>query len=264
MIIRNDNITEATIAETDFDPTTFTDIADFWVSDYGVNRTGNVLDSWAGKLNGNLFEPVSETRGAYTSTDSDFNGYPTLSSSLTTNQGGYRTVITSGTVNKSMIMVGKITERLSANAVFWLGNYNMTSTDIRFGFHNDENTTAFATWTYGTPDGSPVFLSLGTRGDTNDYFVGMINYQIPTGTIDVYSSNTSTSLSKTRTYNGRTTNLQFDIAGFGGINWPGGSGVRPYGNGAKFKMVEIVLINGTPTQQELTAYTTYLNKRYGI
>jgi hypothetical protein len=262
MIIRNDNITEATIAETDFDPTTFTDIAEFWISDFGVDRTGNVLNSWTGKLNGNVFESIDGNKGAVTTSDSDFNGYPSLSSSLGYSVLGYRTTITAGTVNKTYIMVGRITSRVSTATINWLGDSNMTSNDVRFDIHCDETTTALASWTYGTPDGSPVFLSLGTRGDTNDYFITMINYQIPTGTIDVYSSNTSTALSKTRTYNGRSTHA-FNIIGWGGVGWPG-SGVRPYGNNAQFKMVEAVVINGTPTSQELTAYTTYLNKRYGI
>ncbi len=263
MIIRNDNISEATIAETAFDPTTFANIAEFWRSDYGVATTGSVLDSWTGMVNGNVLNPQRTEKGSYNTTDSNFNGYPSIQSASPGNNAGYVSNVGGGTVNKTLMIVGRITTDYPTAVIAFM--YTPAYSDFRVGQH--ETLAQLSSFSYGTPDGSPTFKPLTDAAGSNTNFFLMLSYNIPTATCEVYASNTSV-LQKRYTYNNRYDGnnpynpMSFNFVGFGGYSLAGS--IQPYGNGAYFSCVEIVVINGTPTQQELVSYSSYLNKRYGI
>ena len=72
MIIRNDNITEASLGNDvllPFTPANFRNLGDWWSTDYGVQLTGTNVDSWVG-VNGNVLRPANATyKGIYDSVD---------------------------------------------------------------------------------------------------------------------------------------------------------------------------------------------------
>lgn len=253
MIIRNDNITEATIAGVPaFTPANFRNLGDWWNTSYGVQLSGTDVDSWVG-INGNVFTPVHpEYKSIYESSDADFNGLPSISINPNGVDVGYTASVISGNTNKTYLLVVKMLTTSNENSIGLMNA--IADPTMRAGVLSSNGMVWFLT--DNTPGGSNNVTAISANA--GQYVTTMVNYTKSLGTLNWYTSNTS-SLPLTPTFisPNRTTSLSFDIFSFG---WYIGIGV----SAARYKIVEYIVINGTPTDEEITSFNSYVANTYGF
>lgn len=253
MIVRNDNITEATIAGIPaFTPASFRNLGEWWSTSYGVQLSGTDVDSWVG-INGNVFTPNNASyKAIYDSADVDFNGLASISINPNGSDVGYTASVVSGSTNKTIIMISKMLTTSNENGILYMDNYVPTSYRVAIL----SNTTVPKLYTDGTP--GLVYQTIdGATDVSGDYLVTMVQYTKSLGTINAFASNTS-SLPSIPGYvaTGRSANLTFDRVAFG-----------YYFNvvaSAKFKLTDYIVINGIPLDEEIASLNAYVANTYGF
>jgi hypothetical protein len=257
MIIRNDNIREATLGSDviPFTPANFRNLGDWWSSDFGVNLTGTDVDSWVG-INGNVFTPrETDFKAIYDSSDADFNGRP----SIGTNPGGfdvgYTASVIAGVTNKTIIMVSKILTTTEETGTMLM--LNNTADFQRAGIIG--KTEKPSAYTDGTGPGAEIYYPLdnAVTNSAGDYLVSMIQYQRGLGIIQAFASNTSSlPISPGYTASNRFSDLAFDMVSFAYYNNVIAS--------SRFKLTDFIAINGIPSEEEIIAFNAYVATRYGF
>jgi hypothetical protein len=257
MIIRNDNITEASLGGDvllPFTPANFRNLGDWWSTGYGVQLTGTDVDSWVG-VNGNVLRPVNATyKAIYDSSDTDFNSKPSISLNPNGTEVGYTASVASGNTNKTIIIVAKMLTNSSETSIMSMNT--SSSKSIRAASTTSVGSNLAQAYTDGTGYQYQSVSDVSVAAGVN--FVHILQYTKSLAKMDWFFSNGSNiPTTPTKSTLGRDTNIDFDFVSFA---W--------YLDGvigsARFKVTDFIVINGVPTSEEIASFSSYLSTNYGI
>lgn len=236
--------------------TIFSNLYDWWSSDYGTTVTSGKLDTWDSHSGRTMIYRVGAStteKASYNSSDSDFNNNPSilLNPNKATGDYGYVYYLPSAPSigNKTYLAVGKVLDNsLAEGALITYG----------IGAGNDQRMTIF-----GRPSAdyyiyqNPNIATVGNQYTSNSLQFLRMSYNNSTGITDFFISNTNTFTNSVGTIT-TSTNYQFgDAISIGFYN-------NVYGNSPNMKFVELIIIDGIPTNSELTQYSNYLTSKYGL
>lgn len=239
-------------------PASFNNLWDWWSSDYGVGLSGLDVNTWTGH-NSNILTLFQNTnKPVYNSSDANFNNEPSIHFNTGTTVGDFGMFVTpsQAQTSKTMILVGYLNNFATAGDAPLLALGTGSGIVPRTGIFGT-NATSYLNY---VNNGSGDIVNYdGNTFTSNSYQFIRLSYNRSTGDSTFYQGNTSSVLSTPA----RTTNTfsgsDFIVGGFGVLNYNGAYGYSP-----NMKVVEIIFIDGMPTNTELTNFSTYLNTKYGI
>lgn len=238
-----------------WNPSQLNNLWDWWTSTSGVNTTGGSVDTWDG-YSGNTLVPYNPLfKASFNSTDSNFNNQPSiqLNPNNTATDCGYYVPLDGIGKTGTVIMVAYINQKYTNDlSCLWA---NSMPTD-RYTMFGDNGSSAFLIY---KNNGSPQAQLVGSNFTNGNYMLLRGDYDYSTGDSNFYQSNTNTFTNQigvtsvsTPGYNYNTSNLT--IGSYYGV----------YGGTSNISIVEIIKIDGIPTNTELTQLSSYLTSKYGL
>lgn len=225
---------------------------DWWNSQHGISNKGNFVDEWYG-VNGTELESGNEyNKGMLESKDEDWGNQPSvvINPYYKPTDCGYYTKLNQNKTSKTILMVCKILNShknvhntiiaVNTNANPRLGIWGYTN--YSFMFFNSK-----FSYKYG-----------GEQFQDQTYQFIRITYDRDKGYSDYYIDQIPNFHNKSYTY--QSTPGDNFVGGFLSLGYY----FRIFGKTPKMSVVELLFIDGIPSDSELTTYGKYLKYKYKL
>jgi hypothetical protein len=240
-----------------WNPSSLANLWDWWTASSGTAlNASNGVTGWTG-YNGNILAPFNNTRlPQYNSSDVLFNNQPSLliNSGFTNSDFGINVNLPANNTSKSVILVGYLVNKMTTgdNPIMSLGG----GFSPRWGqWGNTSNSTY---WNYYNVGGGDVASYSGNTYVNSTYQFIRLDYNRTSGVFNYYNSSANTFTTLTKTFNS-STNINFVNGKFNVFGYQGA-----YGQTARFRVVDIIFVNGILSAGELTNLSGYINSKYGL
>lgn len=239
---------EVTFRTSSWTPNDIGNVFDWWDTKSGVlHRSGKVY-VWNGHRNNFLLPYGEYNLATYNEKDTSWGNEPsvTINPSNLKCDAGYYTKASAKETSKTVIVVSKVSVMYNNSPVVSLG----FPYDNRFGLW----VSKFNSYLFYD---SYVPYYYGGKFDNGSYQIVRITYDMDKGGTEYFVSknlNLSEKVAKLDSKSGRKYNQgKFNVGGYD----------DDYGYSPKMSVVEILLVDGVPTDKELSTYEKYLKYRYG-
>lgn len=240
-----------------WNPSSLSNLWDWWTASSGTAlNASNGVTGWTG-YNGNILLPFDNTRlPQYNSSDVLFNNQPSLliNSGFTNSDFGINVNLPANNTSKSVILVGYLVNKMTTgdNPIMSLGG----GFSPRWGQWGATTNPTF--WNYYNIGGGDVDSYSGNTYVNSNYQFIRLDYNRTSGVFNFYNSSANTFTTLTKTFNS-SANINFVNGKFNVFGYQGA-----YGQTARFRVVDIIFVNGILSAGELTNLSAYINSKYGL
>lgn len=225
-------------------PKDINNVWDWWNTENGIIKEGDYVEYWVG-AKGTKLEHGSD-KGLLISSDKDFGNKPSILMNPNNRYKdcGYYTKSSSASSSKTVFLVGKLYENNSWKYI--LTNFGSQS----FGIWGDKS--GYFTANYYFND----FIISNGLFNKNSFQFLRIDYNREKGGTSFYTSNSVSFRNKIHTFPSQP-NIDY-------INRKLGLGYydSKYGQTPKMSVVEFLVLDGIPTDDEVIMYEKYLKYKY--
>ena len=239
---------ESTFNTSSWTPNDISNVFDWWDTKSGVSHKGGKVNVWNGHRNNSLLPHEYSRLATYNEKDTSWGNEPSIVINPSNGKCdvGYYTKVSTKESSKTVILISKVSTMYNNSPVVSLG----------YPYHN-----RFGLWvnkynSYLFYD-SYVPYFYGGKFENNSYQIVRMSYDMEKGGTEYFVSKTlnlSEKVAKLDAKSGRKYNQgKFNIGGYD----------DDYGHSPKISVVEVLLVDGIPTDKELSMYEKYLKYRYG-
>ena len=221
---------------------------DWWNSENGIIKEDGLVEYWIG-VKGNKLETGSEKNMAsIIPSDKDWGNNPSIlmNPKFVNKDCGYYTKSSSNKSSKTVFMVSKVYEIHKNN------NIMVNFGNAVFGLWGNENKTYFVHH-FGHPH-----FNVSDKFVKNTYQFIRFSYDRTNGGTNFYVENTPSFKTKIYTFNSKP-NLDYVNRKIG-VGYYGSA----YGQTPKMSVVEVLVVDGIPSENEVTTYEKYLKYKYKL
>jgi hypothetical protein len=233
-------------------PKDIKNVWDWWNSQYGIKKTGNLVQEWKG-VNGFELEPGDEYNKALVDTaDKNWGNQPSvvMNPNFKNKDCGYYTKLNLNKTSKTAILVSRVINRQTKNMNALLAV-------------NSDTYPRFGIW--GLPGQSYMFYDSrfpyqygGNQYKDSTYQFIRISYDRTNGFTEYFVNNSPDFKNKLYTYQ--------TLKGMDFVNGDLSVGhySDKYGTTPKMSVVEVLFVDGILSEQELDMYGKYLKYKYKL
>jgi hypothetical protein len=229
-------------------PKRMDNLFDWWNSQSGIIKEGDLVEYWIG-LNGNKMDHGSDKdRALIVSSDKNWGGNPSvlMNPKFKYKDCGYYVKSSSNKSSKTVFMVAKVYDIHKTNNIM-----------INFG------NAVFGMWGYSNGSyfvhhyGYPHF-NKGDKFASNTYQFLRFSYDRTKGGTDYFVDNKPSFRSKIHTFNSKP-DLNYTSRKIGVGHYDSNYGQTP-----KMSVVEVLVLDGIPSEDEVITYEKYLKYKYKL
>lgn len=240
---------EVTFKTSSWTPKDINNVWDWWNTENGIIKDGDYVEYWVGTKGTKL--EYEEYKGLFVSSDKDFGNKPSIliNPNNRTQESGYYTKVSTKSSSKTIILVSKVFSTYDRSPIVSLGVPSVN----RFGVWATSNKNYFL-YDYEKP------YWFGGDFVSGTYQVVRVEYNREKGGNNYFISNSSDLRKKIHSI---TTKSNKDYT-TGKLFIGGYKPFRDYSKSPKMSVVEFLVLDGIPTDDEVIMYEKYLKYKYGL